>query len=111
MQADGWPRTGAKIGCTTPVADDVIPVAVVNASYRAAWLEASQPGVLSASATSGQRVARERVDVIEVSYHNDGRAKAGGDGPAFVDGEINGMMSAFICPDDGKGLFLASVGS
>lgn len=111
MQADGWPRTGARIHCTAPIADDVIPIAIVNASYRAAWLDASNPGVLAASATSGQRVAREKVDVIEVAYHNDGQATAGTGGVAFVDGEIDGVMRAFICQDDGKGLFFASVGS
>lgn len=110
-QEDGWPRVGAKLHCTTAIADDVIPVAIVHAAYRAAWLEASTPGILAATATSGQRVARERVDVIEVTYHNDGRVRPGTGGPSFVDGEIDGLMSAFICTAANSGLFLASVGS
>jgi|TARA_R100000479_G_scaffold176487_1_gene131333 hypothetical protein len=104
----GWPRTGARLHCRTIIADDAIPVAVVNAAYRAAYLEAVTPGVLSSSATAGQRVSREKVDVIEVAYHNDGPASAGSGNVGFVDSEIDGAMRAFICED--VKFFLRSVG-
>lgn len=110
MQADGWPRTGAKIGCTISIADDAIPLAVVNAAYRAAWLEASAPSALSPSPTVGARVKRQKVDVIEREFFDDGRAAAGAAG-GFIDPEIDGAMRAFICTETGSGLFLMSVGS
>lgn len=57
-QADAWPRTGATINCTIAIPDDLIPNAVINASYRAAWIEASNPGALSGVVTIGGRVKR-----------------------------------------------------
>ena len=112
MQLDGWPRAGAKLNCRAGVVpDDVIPPAIVNAAYRAAWLEASSPGILSASMTAGQRVAREKVDVIEVAYHDDGAKEAGQGGVAFIDAEIDGAMRAFICETGDTGLGVWAVGS
>jgi hypothetical protein len=110
MQADGWPRTGAKLGCTVAIADDVIPLAVVNASYRAAWLAASAPGALSPAPTAGPRVKRQKVDVIEREFFDDGKAEAGSAG-GFIDPEIDGAMRAFICDGQPSGFFFASVGT
>lgn len=110
MQADGWPRSGARIGCITSIADDVVPLAVVNAAYRAAWLEASSPGTLSPSPVVGARVKRQKVDVIEREFFDNGKAEFGAAG-GFVDPEIDGAMRAFICAEDGTGYFLMSVGS
>lgn len=101
MQELAWPRTGALMNCTIGIADDAIPPAVVNASYRAAWLEAETPGVLiGAVAAPGTRVKRQKVDVIEREFFDDGKPTVGG-GPAFIDSQIDGMLSAFIC--DRKG--------
>ena len=111
MQEDGWPRTGAKLNCRAGlIPDEAIPPAVVTASYRAAWIEASAPGSLSASMTAGQRVAREKVDVIEVAYHDDGAKGAGQGGVAFIDAEIDGAMRAFICEAGESGLGLWAIG-
>jgi len=110
MQELGWPRTGALLNCTVAIPDDVIPPAVVNASYRAAWLEAETAGILAGPAsTPGSRVKRQRVDVIEREFFDDGKAEVGS-GPAFIDSMIDGAMQAFICDADG-GAFLWSVGS
>lgn len=109
-QVDQWPRTGAKVRCITAIADDVIPLAVVNAAYRAAWLEASTPGTLSASVTPGGRVSRQKADVLERAFFDDGAAVAGGGSVAFIDSEIDGAMMQFICDKTG-GLMLLSVGS
>ena len=112
MQELGWPRVGALLTCVTAIPDDAIPPGVVKAAYRAAWIDASDPGILNSSATSGRRVAREKVDVIEVAYHDDKTAVVGAGGVAFIDGEIDGMMRPFICDDsDNAGLFIWSVGS
>lgn len=109
MQELGWPRTGATINCTVPIADDVIPPAVVTASYRAAWLDASTPGILTGSTvTAGARVKRQKVDVIEREFFDDGKAEIGG-GPSFIDSQIDGLLGQFIC-DANDGAFLWTLG-
>lgn len=110
MQELGWPRTGASMNCTLSVPSDVIPPAVVTASYRAAWLEAETPGVLAGPTISqGARIKRQKVDVIEREFFDDGKAEVGG-GPSFIDSQIDGMLGAFICNDDGAA-FLWTLGS
>lgn len=110
MQELGWPRTGATVNCTMPVPDDLIPLAVIAAAYRAAWLEAETPGILKGSAgTSGSRVKRQKVDVIEREFFDDGKAEIGG-GPSFIDSQIDGLLSQFICDDTGAA-FLWNLGS
>jgi hypothetical protein len=109
MQELGWPRTGATMNCVTAIPDDAIPPAVVNASYRAAWLEAETPGILAGSTVSaGARVKRQKVDVIEREFFDDGKAEVGG-GPSFIDSQIDGMLSAFICDAKG-GAFMWTLG-
>lgn len=110
VQELAWPRTGATMNCTVPIADDVIPPAVVKAAYRAAWLEAETPGVLAgAAAPLGQRVKRERVEgAVDVEYFDDGKASLGG-GPTFIDSLIDGLLSQFVC-EQGDGAFLWTLG-
>jgi hypothetical protein len=104
-----WPRTGATMNCTVAIDDDVIPPAVVNAAYRAAWLEASTPGVLTGSAgTAGTRVKRQKVETIEREFFDDGKAEIGG-GPSFIDSQIDGLLSPFIC-DVKDGAFMWTLG-
>lgn len=109
-QADAWPRTGAKLNCVTAIADNIIPTAIVNAAYRAAWLEASTPGVLSASFSAGQRVKRQRVEgAVEREFFDDGGATIGSGSGAFIDSEIDGTMRQFICART-SGFIFQSVG-
>lgn len=110
MQERGWPRTGATSNCTAAIPDDVIPIAVVTSTYRAAWLEASTPGVLTGSIVpAGERVKRQKVDVMEREFFDDGKA-AVGSGPAFIDSVIDSLLGQFICDQKG-GAFLWSLGS
>jgi len=110
MQELGWPRTGATINCTVAIPDDIIPPAVVNATYRAAWLDASTPGILTGSiVTPGSRVKRQKVDVIEREFFDDGKAEVGG-GPSFIDSIIDGALRQFIC-DAKDGAFVWSLGN
>jgi len=110
MQELGWPRTGATINCTVAIPDNVIPPAVVNASYRAAWLEAQTPGILTGAViTAGSRVKSQKVDVIAREFFDDGKPAVGG-GPSFIDSQIDGMLGQFIC-NLTSGAFLWSLGS
>lgn len=67
-QARSWPRTGATaFGSSIP--DDVVPDAVIRASYAAAWQEASAPGSLSVTGSAATAVKREKVEgAVEVEY-------------------------------------------
>lgn len=105
-QDNAWPRTGAKYNCVIDVATDIIPAAVITASYRAAYLEAVTPGVLVGPVQSGPRVKRQKVDVIEREFFDDGSAPTG-----FRDPTIDGALSNFICADEGAGFFFESIGS
>jgi hypothetical protein len=110
MQELGWPRTDATLNCTIAIADDVIPPPVINAAYRAAWLEAVTPGILAGPvSTPGSRVKRQKVDVIEREFFDDGKATVGG-GPAFIDSMIDGALRQFVCDTSG-GAFMWSLGN
>lgn len=66
-QDRAWPRSGATAqGQSIP--PDVIPVAVEQAAYAAAFQEALKPGSLSVTATSAGALKRKKIDVIEREY-------------------------------------------
>ncbi|MRX33216.1 DnaT-like ssDNA-binding protein [Aminobacter sp. MDW-2] len=67
-QERAWPRTGAT-AYGNALADGIIPLRVVNASYEAALLELQSPGSLSAVVSGSSLVKRERVEgAVEVEY-------------------------------------------
>jgi len=67
-QERAWPRTGAVVGGST-IPDDVVPVAVEHASYRAAYQEAIAPGSLTSIGSAAGVVKRERVEgAVEMEY-------------------------------------------
>lgn len=110
LQELGWPRTGASLNCKIAVPSDLIPPAVINAAYRAAWLEGETPGILAGATPSpGSRVKRQKVDVIEREFFDDGKATVAG-GPSFIDSTIDGWLSGFIC-DDKDSAFMWTLGS
>jgi hypothetical protein len=61
-QERGWPRSGVTVeGQAVP--DTTTPLAIVNASYMAAWQEASSPGSLSAGVSSATgNIRRQKVE-------------------------------------------------
>jgi hypothetical protein len=96
-QERAWPRTGA----TTFGGDDIpgnqIPVAVINASYAAAYYEALNPGGLSIATTGASQVKREKIGPIETEYAvSDGDALAGAT-PKLL--QVEGLLKSFLyCP-------------
>ncbi|MET3790658.1 DnaT-like ssDNA-binding protein [Aquamicrobium terrae] len=111
-QERAWPRTGHRVSGQT-IADDVIPTAWVRASYRAAWLEATNPGWASGSIDPNRRVKRQKVDTIEREFFDSAAAAEGGVTGVVgnVDAGIAGMVTPFLCPEmDGIGIGIWSIG-
>jgi len=92
-QERAWPRVGAEAhGQAVP--SDLVPVAVINASYAAAYQEASKPGSLSVSASQGGALKRKKIDTIEKEYFE-------GSGDAVADATlklsaVEGLLAPFL---------------
>lgn len=103
-QERAWPRTGATLArYGTPIPDNLIPTAVIEASYFASFQEANAPGSLNPAATGAGQVKREKVDVIEVEYF-------GGSGDALADATttiaaVQGLLAPFIATSDLPAIF------
>lgn len=69
-QERAWPRTGATTYYGEPIPSEVIPAAIVNASYEAAFLELTNPGSLLPVITPGGGVKREKIGQLEVEYQD-----------------------------------------
>ncbi|OMQ42064.1 DnaT-like ssDNA-binding protein [Ensifer sp. 1H6] len=67
-QERAWPRTGATTYYGEAIPSNEIPVAIINASYEAAFLELTNPGSLSPVVTGTQTVKREKIGQLEVEY-------------------------------------------
>lgn len=92
-----WPRKGHKMNGQT-VPSDLVPQAWINASYRAAYLEAITAGWATGSTNPNRITKREKVDVIEREFFASTDAK-GGDAAAGIntDAIINGMVLPWLC--------------
>lgn len=94
-----WPRTGATIFGST-LASDVIPNRVIEASYWAAYLIATNPGAFSKTVDTDQRVKRQKVDTIEREFFEPGKM-AVGFVTASVNSDIEGLLAPLISPVGG----------
>lgn len=96
-QERAWPRTGHTVNCE-PVPDDLIPQAWVNASYRAAYLQAVN-GFATGGYDPSRLTKREKVDVVEREYFASSEKDAQGNAaPGFaVDPLIDGWVSLWLC--------------
>ena len=97
-QDRAWPRTGAK-AYGQGIASDVIPAAVVQASYVAAYEEAISPGSLSVTGSGG--IKREKVGSLEVEYFEAASqdlkdAAARRVAPPIL--AIDGLLAPFMAP-------------
>lgn len=99
-QDRAWPRTGASTYYGEPIPSDVVPVAIENASYEAAYLELTNPGSLSPVVTGSATVKREKVGSLEVEYATSSSTDIA-DIVAMatpVVTAIEGMLWLFMCP-------------
>lgn len=99
-QERAWPRDGRH-------ADLGIPSAWVRASYRAAWLEGTNPGWASGSIDPTRKTRREKVDVIEREFFAPGDVGAGASaGAGNVDAQIAGLVAPLLCAARGVGFMV-----
>ncbi len=101
-QERAWPRTGASV-YGSALASTVIPVAVVNAAYRAAHQVAIAPASLTAISSSAGVVKREKVDgAVEVEYFEAKQAEGQPYDPLMPSAatpsiaEIDGMLAPYL---------------
>ena len=92
-QERAWPRKDAS-ACGEAIPDDVIPVAVISASYAAALYEAQNPGSLQATTPGQPLIKREKTDVLETEYF-------AGSGDALADATpllsaVEGLLAPFL---------------
>ncbi|MGR9274712.1 DnaT-like ssDNA-binding protein [Rhizobium leguminosarum] len=88
-----WPREGAIVnGKLLP--SNVIPAAVINASYFAAYQEAVRPGSLSVVGTSAGVVKRVKVGQIEKEY----QASQDSDGTAASITPLISIVDGMLAP-------------
>ncbi len=97
-QERAWPRTGHRVN-GQPVPNDLIPLAWVNASYRAAYLEAVTPGWSNGGTNPGRLTKREKVDTIEREFFNPTETTENSRiAPGFpFDALINGLVLPWLC--------------
>lgn len=89
-----WPREGAYVnGKLMP--SNVVPAAVINASYQAALQEANEPGSLSVVGSASSAVKREKIGSLEVEYAN---AQSDGTASSITPliSIVDGMLAPFL---------------
>ncbi len=95
-QERAWPRTGASVYGST-LADDVVPQRVMDASYMAAYIEATSPGSLSVIVDPSRRVKRQKVDTIEREFFEPGKSDYGllaGPASSAIEGLLAPLLMA-----------------
>lgn len=92
-----WPRAGHRIGGEL-LPDDLIPLAWVNASYRAGYLQATNPGWATGTVDPNRITQTEKVDVISRTFFAPGDAGGAASAAGMVsDATINGMVIPYLC--------------
>lgn len=67
-QAHAWGRNGATTYYGQAIPNGVVPAAIANASFEAAWLEFGKPGILSPVVTGSSMAKRKKVGQLEIEY-------------------------------------------
>jgi len=92
-----YPATGATY-YGSPIADDLIPIPVVEASYFAAYAEAISPGSLSVTIRTGRLTKREKVEgAVEREFFAPGDDMLAAMTPVMS--AVEGLLTPFFAPD------------
>lgn len=91
-QERSWPRTDA-YAYGSALATTLIPNAVINASYRAAYAEAVNPGSLNIIVIANERLKRAKAAAVEVEFVEKGDTVKGS---IPVMPEIEGLLAPFF---------------
>ena len=67
-QAHAWGRDNASTYYGQAIPSGVVPTAIANASFEAAWLEYGKPGILSPVVTGSSVAKRKKVGQLEIEY-------------------------------------------
>lgn len=94
-QERAWPRTGATI-YGSALASDLIPQRVVEASYFAAYFEATAPGSLAVVMDPAKRVKRQKLGPIEREFFEQGDGVPSSFAP--VSSIIEGLLAPLLGP-------------
>lgn len=98
-QERAWPRAAHRVNGES-VPDTLIPQVWVNASYRAAYLQATNPGWATGTTDPSRSVKRERVEgAVEVEYFGatELSAQANSASGVTTDALIDAMVTPFLC--------------
>jgi hypothetical protein len=79
------------------LANDVVPQRVMDASYMAAYIEATSPGSLSVIVDPSRRVKRQKVDTIEREFFEPGKSDYGllaGPASSAIEGLLAPLLMA-----------------
>lgn len=97
-QERAWPRSGHSVNSQS-VPTDLIPTPWINASYRAAYLQAVTPGWATGGTDPSRITKREKAGEVEREFFEAGKgAVAGNAAPGFrVDPLIDGMVTPWLC--------------
>ncbi len=90
-----WPREGAIVSGQL-IPSDVVPAAIIHASFYAAYQEATKPGSLSVMGSRATRVKRKKVGQLEVEYQStSGESETGADLTPIIS-VVDGMLAPFL---------------
>ena len=100
-QERAWPRTGATSN-RVDVPSDLIPPQWIQASYRAAYLQAVTPGWATGGVDPSRITKREKAGEVEREFFEAGKgAVSGNAAPGFrVDPLIDGLVTPWLCWGD-----------
>jgi hypothetical protein len=107
-QDRAWPRTGAK-AFSSLIADDLVPPAIINASYAAAFYEAGTPGGLSIAASDAGAVKREKVGPLETEYFGGTGGALAAATPMLL--SVEGLVAPFLVPGSTDGPAIWAIGT
>lgn len=96
-QERSWPRTGAVDRWGNELASGTVPTRVVEASYEAAYLEASTPGILTTTYTPGTNKVLTEVNGIKWTVVGDAK---GVDAMVMISTAIEGLLGPLLVARD-----------